>query len=236
METLRETGGTAYVAAGGGCDLCKAAVSQLQEQTNHRFLGHFSEPRSLQELAKKASRENGVLLLLHSDGLFGAEEIRKLKAKQADLRLLVVGPKEMLIEGHTLLAAGSDGLVVCSDPLTEWSAALSAMIKRDIFVSPALLANVLERLLDAGGFPGRSGVEALTNREYAVFELVGSGFRTAEIARRLGVSSKTVESHREKIKHRLGLPDSASLTRFAVSFAQKHTIVAPQSHTRPHRK
>ena len=61
----------------------------------------------------------------------------------------------------------------------------------------------------------RFGIERLTDRELRVLELIGDGLATGEIARRLSISRKTVDSHRENIKRKMDLKNAAALTRFA---------------------
>jgi len=68
----------------------------------------------------------------------------------------------------------------------------------------------------------RVGVERLTDREMEVFGLLGEGLSTREIAGRLNISAKTIETYRAHIKEKLGLRNGAEILRAALDFAQKH--------------
>ena len=69
----------------------------------------------------------------------------------------------------------------------------------------------------------RSGIESLTDRELSVFRLVGSGRSTREVAEDLGLSVKTIETHRENIKHKLGLKSSTELLQEATLWLQRES-------------
>ena len=87
----------------------------------------------------------------------------------------------------------------------------------------------LHKLLDGASEAAGNYVGRLTDRELQVFQLIGSGKGTADIAAELHVSPKTIESHRENIKHKLGLRNAADLLCHAVHWVHSRSGSDPRS-------
>jgi DNA-binding NarL/FixJ family response regulator len=90
----------------------------------------------------------------------------------------------------------------------------------NVYLSPAMTQKLLGRYTRASGKDaGQSAIESLSDRELDVFQLIGQGVRTAEIAARLHLSVKTVETYRERIRQKLDLRDGNELVHHAVRYA-----------------
>ena len=98
--------------------------------------------------------------------------------------------------------------------------AIRKVLSGQIYVSEKVAARVLSKFADGPRDPGGSPLERLSDRELQVFELIGRGRSTRQIAETLHLSVKTIESHREHIKEKLKLASSAELTLHAVQWAQ----------------
>lgn len=120
-----------------------------------------------------------------------------------------------------MLRAGALGLLLKTEPAEEILAALQTVIRGQIYVSRALTMPLLKRLLSEPSAYPCTGVDSLTDRELRVFELLGFGLTKREVAARLGLSCKTIESHRTKIQHRLGLEGATALAQYACAWAQR---------------
>jgi DNA-binding NarL/FixJ family response regulator len=99
--------------------------------------------------------------------------------------------------------------------------AVRRVLRGEVFLSPELLTVFLQRAT-TGKTLDNDPVAALTNRELQVFELIGHGLTTVEIAGKLQLSPKTVESHRKAIKVKLSLGSGAQLNRRAFQWAQEN--------------
>jgi DNA-binding NarL/FixJ family response regulator len=98
-------------------------------------------------------------------------------------------------------------------------AALRTVLGGAIYLSPAMSSRLVSKLVDPHGDDPKSALERLSVREYEVFQLIGRGVGPTEIASRLGLSVRTVESYRESVKQKLGLRSGAQLTRAAIEHA-----------------
>ncbi len=145
----------------------------------------------------------------------------RLATARPELRLLATSLRCEPAEAEHLLRAGALGLLLKTEPAEEILAALQTVIRGQIYVSRALTMPLLKRLLSEPSAYPRTGVDSLTDRELRVFELLGFGLTKREVAARLGLSCKTIESHRTKIQHRLGLEGATALAQYACAWAQR---------------
>lgn len=149
----------------------------------------------------------------------GLELIKQLRAEYPDLRMVVVSVHDEELYAERALRAGAAGYIRKSAPADEIVAALRTVLDG----GTALTAGMTERLVHQavhGGAGGQTGVESLSDRELEVFELLGNGLSTRRVAERLCISIKTVETHRENIKHKLGVSNASELTRYAVAWVE----------------
>ena len=101
--------------------------------------------------------------------------------------------------------------------------AIRQVLGGEIYLSQEASSKLLKKMASAGAAPS-DPIESLSDRELEVFKLIGEGLRTRDIAERIHLSIKTVESYREHIKVKLHLDNAAKLTRAAVEWAQSHKL------------
>jgi DNA-binding NarL/FixJ family response regulator len=154
------------------------------------------------------------LLLGDDDGL---ELIRTLKDQRPDLPTLVLSMYKESLYAERALRAGARGYVTKQAPTETVLSALRRVLCGTIYVSEAMASALVSKLVAGESAPRTPGdVSRLSDREFEVFTLIGRGVGPGEIAERLGLSVKTVESHRENIKDKLHLPNGRELLRKAM--------------------
>jgi DNA-binding NarL/FixJ family response regulator len=168
-------------------------------------------------------------LLVTSLGL-GAEDslklIRTLRAENPMLRVLVYSAFDETIFAQRAMRAGANGYVMKQAPREELAAAIRDIVKGGIYVSHEAALSAFRQSLQLRPKnqhwprPGHS-LENLSDREMQIFQLLGSGLGTRNIAELLSLSVKTVESHRENIKHKLHVSSSAELSVYAVQWVEQ---------------
>jgi DNA-binding NarL/FixJ family response regulator len=154
----------------------------------------------------------------------GLELIKDLKARDTDVSALVISMHDETLYAERVLRAGGRGYVMKQEGGKRIMEAIRLVLGGQTCVSPKISARILDSF--SGRQPaGSSPVEQLTDREFEVFRLIGSGLPTKEIAAKLHVSAKTVEVHRVNIKQKLNLGTAAELMRFAVRWVESQKSV-----------
>ena len=161
-----------------------------------------------------------VVLALQCEVENGLELVQSLKTEFPRLRILVTSDDADELCAERALCAGVDGYFLKSEPAAEALLALQTVLRGDLYIPRSMASPLLKRVLQRPVF-SRAGLGTLTDQESHVVDLLGVGLKTSEIGRRLHVSRKTVEAHRQNIKHKLRLHSVAALTRYACERAQK---------------
>jgi DNA-binding NarL/FixJ family response regulator len=145
----------------------------------------------------------------------GLEFIKDLSTEHPTLPVLVITQCDEMLYAERALKAGARGFVMKQRGTEDIVNAIRTILSGDLFVSPKISALALHKMVGNKARDGANNLGNLTDRELQVLQLLGAGIKTRAIAVKLNLSIKTVETHRENIKHKLGLPDSTALLRFA---------------------
>lgn len=145
----------------------------------------------------------------------GIELIRKVAAEHPRTRCIALSPVSSRFEFDRAMRAGAVGFGVKANRLEELRTAILAVHSGRCFVSPAVAGHLVHALNEGADTMGPTPL-ALTRRERDVLRLVADGRSSREIATSLGVSKRTVETHRSRLMAKLDIHKTASLVRFAV--------------------
>ncbi len=164
----------------------------------------------------KATRPDLVIVDISLPGMNGIELIKRLRDQFPDLPLLVLSMHDENLYAERALRAGAKGYVMKQAPTEQLLAAVRQVLNSGIHVSEALSSHFLHSFVSAKTAP-RHSLEVLSDRELEVIQHLGRGLSTGEVARELGISAKTVETHRGNIRQKLHLRTGAELVRFALA-------------------
>jgi DNA-binding NarL/FixJ family response regulator len=161
-----------------------------------------------------------VLVDLSLKGESGIDLIKKLRALHEELPLLVVSMYDEALYAERALNAGARGYIMKQETSASIVEAARKVLEGKIFLSEHIMSDMLGKIV--GGTAARpvTSMESLTDREREVFELIGNGFATREIADKLNLSTKTIGTYRERIKEKLDLKTAAELNRYAVKMSE----------------
>jgi DNA-binding NarL/FixJ family response regulator len=156
-----------------------------------------------------------VLLDLWLGEAGGLDLIGSLHARFPELRILVFSQSDENLYAERSLRAGARGYIMKERSPEEVLASIRAVLDGELGLSWDLTMRLVGKAIQADQPTHRAVNGTLTERELDVFRLLGQGMGTKVIAERLEVSGKTIEAHRENIKHKLGLPHAAALLQAA---------------------
>lgn len=150
----------------------------------------------------------------------GIELVKDLQAMHPGLPMLVLSMHDEVLYAERALRAGARGYVMKRASTGEVLTAIRQVLAGEFYVSPDIKNRLLQRLTVAGFTPA-SPLEMLSDRELEVYRLTGDGLTLPQIAKHLQISPSTVESHRARIKAKLGLRTREELVRHAVQWAER---------------
>jgi len=147
----------------------------------------------------------------------GLELVKQLRSQSPKLRLLVFSVFDENLFAERALRAGAHGYLTKQQGIREALKAIRAIMQGKTYVSDSVASRMVSRGAN-GDNSGKAGTDSLSDRELEVLELIGSGLGSRAIAEQLFISIKTVESHREHIKTKLGLSRAPELVRYAFNW------------------
>jgi len=153
----------------------------------------------------------------------GIELIKEIKARNEHARMLVSSMHDESLFAERVLRAGAKGYISKQEATGNIVEAARQVLDGRVYLSPRMSDQMLHRLVAAGDEADRSPIDSLSDRELEVFEMIGQGLTTRQIASKLDLSPKTVETYRENIKAKLNLPNGTALTRHAVQWLLENT-------------
>jgi DNA-binding NarL/FixJ family response regulator len=187
----------------------------LEFQPGFMVVGEAENGRQALRLTRERTPDL-VLMDVSMPDLNGIDAARQLRSDHPEVKVLALSmySNRQFIEG--MLAAGVSGYLLKDCVMDELIDAIRTVARGQTYLSPKIAGTVVRGYLDrlSNGEPSPGGL--LTAREREVLQLVAEGFATREIAERLHVSPKTVETHRRNLMDKLNLHSVAELTKFAI--------------------
>ena len=154
----------------------------------------------------------------------GIELTKTIRAEFQKLPVLILSMHEEAFYATRALRAGAMGYIVKQDAIDNIADALREALNGRCYLSPVIAAQLQHNGPNKPIHPTDDPVSLLTDREFEIFELIGQGHEVREISRALGVSPKTVETHRTNIKEKLKLKNARQVTRLAVQWLGQRAV------------
>lgn len=191
----------------------------IERQSDLTVCGEAANPaEALQTLLR--ARPDIILADLTMPGRSGLEFVKDLLAIAPQLAILVVSMHDEAVYAERALRAGARGYIMKEAGGEAVVTAIRQILGGQAYVSPAMSARILDNLSGKKPRGSTSPIEKLSDREFEVFQLIGQGKSTRDVAAQLHLSSKTVDVHRSHIKEKLGLHDTTALIRHAVRWVE----------------
>lgn len=157
-----------------------------------------------------AKNPDAIIVDISLQGSSGLELIKDLRASDTKVPVLVLSMHDELLYAERALQAGAQGYITKHAPSVEIIRAIRQVLAGEVYLAKHVASKILNRL--GTRTAANTGISCLTDRELEVFELIGKGRTTSEIAKTLGLSAATVDTYRARIKEKLGLENASQLS------------------------
>ena len=190
----------------------------IEEEPDLAVCAEAGDAGEALQLVRTAKPDVAVVDLSLKGG-HGLELIEQIGERDARVRMLVCSVQAESHFAERALRAGAMGYLNKQEAADKLVEALRHILRGEIYVSGPMAKRLLHGLVGGKRSP-QNPVESLTNREIEIFQMIGQGLTTKQIARQLHLSHKTIEAHREKIKTKLGLANSIQLSHCAFQWTR----------------
>jgi two-component system nitrate/nitrite response regulator NarL len=190
--------------------------SLIQKEKGFRVVGEAPDGVSLLALMKK-TRCDVVVLDLYMPNMDGMAAIKHIRECCPAVKILILTMLKDHEHFRRAMANGAQGYLIKDEAFDQLIVAVRSVMKGKQFVSPsvaALLADRYVRSLEEADAPS---LDILTKREIQILKLIARGAPNKNIAAELGLSVRTVETHRSNLSSKLGVKTTAGLVKFAMS-------------------
>ncbi len=195
--------------------LVRAGLCRLiQEIDGVEIVGEASDATAALKIVE-ASNPELVMMDIGMPDVNGLEATAKIKTLFPEVRVIIVSMYCSEEDVLQALRSGASGYLLKNSAPTEIALAIDAVMSGGVYLSPQVSKSVVDGYLDRVKINSHSSGR-LSPRQREVLSLVAQGLSTKEIARRLGISGKTVETHRTQLMARLDIHEVAGLVRYAI--------------------
>ncbi|MHC4087238.1 MAG: response regulator [Planctomycetota bacterium] len=193
----------------------------LSELINHEpdliVCGYAEDaPEALGKI--KESEPDMVIVDISLKETSGMDLTKDIKAQYPNLPVLALSMHDEALYAERMLRAGARGYIMKAEATENVVTAIRKILSGQIYVSDKMAAKMVRKLVGGSPDVGASVMERLSDRELEVFRMIGQGFGTRQIAERLHLSIKTIETYREHIKEKLNLADASELLQYAIQW------------------
>ena len=190
-------------------------LSMLNNEEDMEVVGEAENGREAVSLARELLPDLVIMDATMPD-LNGIEATRMITSGPGEINVIAISmySDKQFVQG--MIQAGASGYLLKDCAFEELLNAIRVVVSGNTYLSPAIARIVVKDYLDKLSKDGSSASTILTNREREVLQLIAEGMSTKKIASHLGISIKTIETHRRQIMGKLGIFSIAELTKYAI--------------------
>jgi DNA-binding NarL/FixJ family response regulator len=187
----------------------------INEQSDLCVCGEASNaPQAFQKIG--GERPDIVIVDISLEGGSGIELIKNIKAAHPEVAMIVLSMHDESLYAERALRAGARGYIMKREATKKVLKAIRAVLGGKLYISDKIADTMAEKFVDGRPMPAASPVEQLSDRELEVFQLLGRGFSTRQIADHMRVGFKTVQTYSARLKEKLQLDNATQLLHEAI--------------------
>lgn len=187
----------------------------LERQPGYEVAGEAENGRAILRLARETPADV-VIMDVGMPDLNGIDATRQLKSSVPEIRVIALSMHSDKRFVSEMFRAGASGYMLKDSAFEELSRALDVVLGGQIYLSPEITGSIIQDYVSQSTTEDTSPFAVLSPREREVFQLLAEGKPSKQIATQLGVSVKTVDTHRQQIMQKLNVRSLADLIKVAI--------------------
>jgi len=168
--------------------------------------------------AIKTSKPDMVIVDISLKETSGVGLIKDIKVQYPNLPVLALSMHDESLYAERAMRAGARGYIMKQEATEKVITAIRKVLDGQLYASERMTARMMRKIVGGHSDPAASPIETLSDRELEVFLMIGQGHSTRQIAEKLHLSIKTIETYRAHIKDKLNLADAAELLQYAIQW------------------
>ncbi len=168
-----------------------------------------------------------VIVSLSLDDAYGLDLTMQLVAQQPNLQMLVFSQYDESIFAERAIEAGAMGYIMKRTDMKDVLEGIRSVMRNETFLSTSMTARLLNKITKGASAVSNTVMDQLTHRELAVLLMMGEGASPQDMADRLKLDRKTVETHRRRVKEKLGFESVSALLHFATQWRHSQGTLSP---------
>lgn len=201
--------------------IAEALGSIIKDKMDIELLGHEFTAEAGIAAALKQKPDVAIVDISLGDA-HGLDVVQNLKIQVEDINVIVYSMYDDTIYAERALRAGASGYLMKSEPLQNLIEAIRTVAQGDIYLSRRMSSRILGKVALGKSSNPMFAVDELTDREMAVFQMLGEGCAVDTITDKLSLTRKTVETYRRRVKEKLGLNSIEELLQYAIEWSHGH--------------
>ena len=197
-------------------------IGLITRELNFSVCGEVDNHHDAMIILQNKKPEIVIVDITLRGGSSGLELLKDIKAFGLDVKVLVLSMHDENLYAERALRAGARGYITKNEASSELIKAIRCVLSGEIYASHRVTARLLQRMSQKKMSSHLAGVETLADRELEVFQMLGRGKSTKEIAQALNLGDSTVETYRARIKEKLQLRSAAELYLRAGQWVRDH--------------
>jgi DNA-binding NarL/FixJ family response regulator len=201
--------------------IVRQGLAQLiNQEADLMVCGEAEDARSTLDCLS-LTRPDILIVDVSLEGPDGIDLLKEIRARDSRLPVLILSMHDESLYAERALRAGANGYIMKQEATELVLTAIRRILSGEIYVSERMARKMLQQFVSGGGPVRHSSIDDLTDRELEVFRLVGQGLSTRQIAEKLHLSVKTVETYYAHIKDKLSLKTARELVQYAVEWSRR---------------
>lgn len=187
----------------------------IESDTDFTVCGEAEDSNSAIRVLNDTNPDIALVDISLESELAGLELVRAISSRFPKINILVLSMFDENIYAERCLRAGAKGYIMKSEAQEKILLAINRILSGKIYLSEDIASNILEKLIHGNKDSQLDPVGNLSDKEFEVFQSVGKGLSSREIARNMNLSKNTIESHKRHIKEKLRLKGAHDLIKFS---------------------